>query len=285
MLPMNATIYKDKDKNAIRFSQIKKIEAEMPFNGLGIKYVAAGEEVYYANNKKYVVMEGEYIIGNDFTSSIVQINHQEPVQGLCIDISPQIIAEVANYHQLNTSNLQEFLLSDQFFVNKYHVKNTSLGYSLRQINSKIRTGEFNNDLNKNELFYSLAESIIGEQRFILDQLSKLDFKKTVTREETLRAILGARTYMEEHADANLSLEQICAASGLSKYHFIRVFKATFGISPYQYQISCRLQKARIALMNGKAIFDTAILFGYADVATFSKAFKQMFGCSPGAIKK
>jgi AraC-like DNA-binding protein len=38
-------------------------------------------------------------------------------------------------------------------------------------------------------------------------------------------------------------------------------------------------------MNGKAIFDTAILFGYADVATFSKAFKQMFGCSPGAIKK
>ena len=131
---MNKIIFQDKEKNAIRFSEISKIEGEMPFTGLGIKYVASGEETYYANNKKFTVKEGEYIIGNDFTSSIVHINNKEIVQGLCIDISADIISEVAQYYDINNSDLKEFLLSDQFFVNRYNVKNTSLGYSLIEIN-------------------------------------------------------------------------------------------------------------------------------------------------------
>lgn len=58
---MNLTVYKDETKNEIRFSKISKIEIEVPFAGLGVKYVASGREVYYANGKKYTVKEGEYI--------------------------------------------------------------------------------------------------------------------------------------------------------------------------------------------------------------------------------
>lgn len=281
---MNQTIYKDIDKNAIRFSKITNIEAEMPFTGLGVKYVASGEEIYYANGKKYIVKEGEYIIGNDFTSSIVNINKKEPVQGLCIDISSQIISEVAQYHDLNGSDLKEFLLSDQFFVNKYNAKNTSLGYTLKEINKKIISGKISNDLQENELFYSLAESIINDQRFVFDHLNKMDFKKIVTNEEVFRSVMHAKSFMEEHITENLSLEQICSEAGISKYHFVRVFKNTFGISPYQYQKRKRLDHARIELMKGTSVLETALLFGYADVPTFSKAFKQALGKSPIQIK-
>jgi hypothetical protein len=152
---MNHTIYTDTEKNAIRFSNFKKLESECSFSGLGIKYVASGEEIYYANDKKYKVNAGEYIIWNESTKSIVRIDHAEMVQGLCIDISSEIISEVAEFHDVNGSELKEFLLSDQFFVNRYNVKNTSLGYSLNEINQKIKTGTFTNDLQKNELFYSL----------------------------------------------------------------------------------------------------------------------------------
>ncbi len=281
---MNQTIYKDIDKNAIRFSNITNIEAEMPFTGLGIKYVASGEETYYANGKKYIVKEGEYIIGNDFTSSIVNINKKEPVQGLCIDISSQIISEVAQYHDLNGSDLKEFLLSDQFFVNKYNDKNTSLGYTLKEINKKIISGKISNDLQENELFYSLAESIINDQRFVFDHLSKMDFKKIITNEEVFRSVMHAKSFMEEHITKNLSLEQICSEAGISKYHFVRVFKNTFGISPYQYQKRKRLDHARIELQKGRSVLEAAFIYGYADVPTFSKAFKQAFGKSPSQIK-
>ena len=281
---MNQTVYKDQIKNAIRVSNFVRFDSDYPFSGLGVKYVVSGEETYYANNKKFSVRQGEYIIGNDFTKSVVQINHKHEVQGLCIDISSEIITEVAQYHDLSDANLKEFLLSDQFFVNRYNVKNTCLGYSLHEINKKIKAGLLNDSLQQCELFYSLAESIITDQRFVFDHLHKMEFKKTITNEEVFRAILQARTFIDEHAMDNLSLDQIALQIGISKYHFLRVFKNTFGISPYQYQKRIKLEKARIDLLYGRSIMETAFRYGYADVPSFSKAFKQAFLQSPGRIR-
>ena len=282
---MNQKIYSDHDGNAIRFSNFKKLELDCPFSGLGVKYVASGEEIYYANEKKYKVNAGEYIIGNEFTKSIVQIDHAEMVQGLCIDISSDIISEVAEFHDVNGTELKEFLLSDQFFVNRYNVKNTSLGYSLNEINQKIKSGTFTNDLQQNELFYSLAESIITDQRFVFDHLSKLDFKRNVTNEEVFRAVFQAKSLIDESITENLSLEKIAHQIGISKYHFIRVFKQVFGVSPYQYQKRKRLELTKIDLLNGNDILCTAVLYGFPDASSFSKAFKQQFGQSPGSIRK
>lgn len=282
---MNHTIYNDIENNAIRFSNFKKLETACPFSGLGVKYVASGEEIYYANDNKYKVKVGEYIIGNEFTKSIVQIDKNEAVQGLCIDISSEIISEVAEFHDVNGTELKEFLLSDQFFVNRYNVKNTSLGYSLNQINQKINAGTFTNDLQQNDLFYSLAESIIADQRFIFDHLSKLDFKKNVTNEELFRAVFQAKSFIDEHITDNLSLEKIALHIGISKYHFIRIFKSVFGISPYQYQKRKRLDFAKLDLMGDTEILTTAIRYGFSDASTFTKAFKQQFGQTPGSLKK
>jgi len=282
---MNQTKYIDNEKNCIRFSNFKKLETECPFTGLGVKYVASGEEIYYANDKKYKVNAGEYIIGNEFTKSIVQIDHKEIVQGLCIDISSEIISEVAEFHDVNGTELKEFILSDQFFVNRYDVKNTSLGYFLNEINQQIKNGIFSNDLQHSELFYSLAESIVTDQRFVFDHLSKLCFKKNVTNEEIFRAILQAKLLIDENITDNLSLEKIARQIGISKYHFIRVFKAAFGISPYQYQKRKRLELAKLDLLKGNEILFTAIRFGFPDAPTFTKAFKQQFGLTPGSLNK
>jgi AraC-like DNA-binding protein len=282
---MNQTIYQDENKNAIRFSEFNKLEAETPFTGLGIKYVASGEETYFANDKNFSVKEGEYIIGNDFTSSIVKIDHLKPVQGLCIDISSEIISEVADYYDLNGVDLREFLLSDQFFVNRYNIKNTTLGYSLVDINESINTRSHDMQFLREELFYSLAESIITDQRFIFNHLNKMDFKKVNTNEEVFRLLLNAKELLDLHAMKNLSLEEISAGAGISKYHFIRLFKNVFGISPYQYQIRRRLENAKLEILKGVSILDTAFACGYADLASFSKAFKQAFGQSPSQFIK
>ena len=281
---MNQTIYSDENANEIRFSEIKKIESEVAFKGLGIKYVVSGEETYYANGKKFMVREGEYIIGNDFTKSIVEINQEKAVEGICIDISTQIVSDVAAFYDLQPSNLKEFLLSDQFFVNRYNVKNTSIGYSLSEINKRIKSGSFANSLQEQELFYSLAESIITDQRFIFDHLNNLDFKKNITNEEVFRLILQAKNFIDENIKENLSLDEISVTIGISKYHFIRVFKQAFGVSPYQYQKRKRLDFAKFDLLNGNDILYTAIRYGFPDAPTFSKAFKQQFGQTPGAVR-
>jgi AraC-like DNA-binding protein len=282
---MNKTIYFDEDKNSIRYSQIKNIEAEIQFTGLGVKYVASGSEIYHANGKKFIVKEGEYIIGNDFTSSVVKIDQEEAVHGLCIDISSQIISEVSEFYDLSGTDLKEFLLSDQFFVNRYNVKNTTLGYTLQEINRKIQNSTIRNDLQQNELFYSLAESIVTDQRFIFEHLNKMDFKKVTTNEEIFRALLTAKNFIDENLLEELSLDQICMQSGLSKYHFIRLFKSTFGISPYQYLKRKQLELAKKDLISGKIPSEVYAIYGFSDVAAFSKSFKQQFGFAPSKMNK
>lgn len=282
---MNQVIYTDQDRNAIRFSDFKKLDSDCPFSGIGVKYVVSGEEIYFANDKKYSVRVGEYIIGNEFTKSTVQINNKSSVKGLCIDISSGIIVEVAEFYAVNGSELREFLLSDQFFVNRYNVQNTGLGYALLDISGKISSGTFVSDFEKNDLFYSLAESIVADQRFVFDHLSKLEFKKLRTNEELFRSALEAKAFIDQHLSENISLDTMALQAGISKYHFIRVFKSVFGISPYKYQRRKQLELAKYDLLSGEDILSTAIRYGYSDLSAFSKAFKKLFGLSPRAARK
>ncbi len=282
---MNQTIFQDEDKNAIRYSLINHIDTEIEFNGFGVKYVASGAEIYHVNGRKYKVEEGQYIIGNDFTKASVQINLKKQVQGLCIDISPKVINEVAMYNDISESELAEFLLSDQFFVNRYNIKNTTLGYTLHEINQQIKNGKFVDDFQHEELFYSLAESIVTDQRVVLNHLSKLNFKKQETNHELFRILLKAKDIMDTNLFDSLKLDEITTASGISKYHFIRLFKSVFGISPYQYLKRQKLEYARQQLSGGSKINDLASLLGYPDTPSFSKAFKQIFGITPSSVKK
>jgi AraC-like DNA-binding protein len=282
---VNETIYQDLAQNAIRFSVFTQMEGDTPFGGLGLKYVSSGVEVYYANNRKYTLRPGECLIGNDLTSTLVRINQPNPVQGLCIDIAPSIVSEVAQHHEAHLGNLQEFLLSDQFFVNKYAVGSTSLGHTLAVLNQRVKDGNFDIHQVQEELFYHLAECLICDQRLVLDHMSKMKFKREQTKQEVFRALWQARSIMEEDVRRNPSLEQICSEIGMSKYHFIRTFKQTFGVAPYQFLKQKRLEEARRELIMGLSTLDVALSFGYADVPTFSKAFKKAFGQTPGQIKK
>lgn len=282
---MNLSIYTDHLNNAIRFSSFAKMETETMFSGMGIKYVASGEEIYYVNGNKYAVKQGEYIIGNDFTSAFVKIDHHQAVQGLCIDVSTQIIDEVAGYHHLHGDDLKSFLLSEQFLVNKYQAKNTTLGYSLYEINKSIQNKSFDSLMLNEEVFYSLAESIIEDQRYIFNHLNKLNFTKENTNTEVFRLLLQAKNYIHDKLHQHVSLDELTVEIGMSKYHFIRLFKKVFGLSPYQYQKVKRVEYAKTLLQKGVNVAEVAIQLGYTDTASFSKSFKQVSGINPSDIKK
>lgn len=130
---MNKTIFQDDKANAIRISSLKKFEGDLIFSGFAAKFVVAGKESYYIKGRKYDINQGQYILGNSETISTIKIDSKEDVKGLCIDVSPAIIQEVAAYHLSNVDTIQDFLLGDQFLVNSYNAKHTCLGYALSEI--------------------------------------------------------------------------------------------------------------------------------------------------------
>ncbi|KHJ52526.1 MULTISPECIES: AraC family transcriptional regulator [unclassified Halomonas] len=105
----------------------------------------------------------------------------------------------------------------------------------------------------------------------------------VTGQRTSRpdTLLGhAKTYIHEHLEADISLDDISQAAHLSKYHFLRLFRQQFGMTPHQYVINCRVNAARSALDQGAPLTEIALRFGFADLSHFNRRFKRIYGMTP-----
>ncbi|BAY81725.1 putative transcriptional regulator [Calothrix parasitica NIES-267] len=69
--------------------------------------------------------------------------------------------------------------------------------------------------------------------------------------------------------------------GISRYHFCRLFQKSMGISPYQYLIKCRIERAKeLLLQPHTSIADVALKVGFSNQSHFSKYFKRVVGMTP-----
>jgi AraC-like DNA-binding protein len=93
---------------------------------------------------------------------------------------------------------------------------------------------------------------------------------------------SAFEYVEEHL-ASPSLEQMAAVARLSPYHFARQFKIATGVSPHQYVIARRVERARELLLGGTdlSLAEVAAQAGFSDQSQFSHHFKRLVGITPG----
>ncbi len=88
-------------------------------------------------------------------------------------------------------------------------------------------------------------------------------------------------YISDNLSEPIGLDELAALAGISPYHFARSFKKATGLSPHQYIIHCRMQKAKQLLLKSKlSITDIALDVGYKDVSNFINAFRKAVGTSP-----
>ncbi|MBE9064600.1 AraC family transcriptional regulator [cf. Phormidesmis sp. LEGE 11477] len=88
-------------------------------------------------------------------------------------------------------------------------------------------------------------------------------------------------YIEAHLAENISLETMATEVSMSRFYFCRLFKQSTGITPYQYLIKCRIERAKILLRQRKlSIADIALEVGFSNQSHFAKHFKRLVGATP-----
>ena len=87
-------------------------------------------------------------------------------------------------------------------------------------------------------------------------------------------------YINQHLAEPLSVDALAAHAYMSKFYLMRKFKADTGYGIHQYIRSKRLLLARDLLKTDLPITQISAEVGFADYSTFSRAFKEMFQCSP-----
>jgi AraC family transcriptional regulator len=99
------------------------------------------------------------------------------------------------------------------------------------------------------------------------------------------ALVRAVWYIESHLTETVSLEDIAAVAGISKYHLARSFAFAVSHGPLGYSRARRLSVAAKALQGGaRDILNVALDAGYASHEAFTRAFRDHFGLTPEAVR-
>jgi AraC-like DNA-binding protein len=94
-------------------------------------------------------------------------------------------------------------------------------------------------------------------------------------------IKEAISFVEQHFQDDISVEDIATFCGLNRSYFGKIFHEKMGKSPQEFLISYRMTKATELLKLTKlSIADISLTVGYPNQLHFSRAFKKVYGVSP-----
>lgn len=133
-------------------------------------------------------------------------------------------------------------------------------------------------------------SLEGEEKVCV-ALQRL-VRKNATPTGPARRITGAdarvakvREILDDRTAENVGLDELAAAAGISRFHLIRVFQRRYGLTPFAYQRSRRIEKARAVLRTGKSIADAAAAAGFSDQSHLGRSFRAVMGSTPGEYRE
>lgn len=92
----------------------------------------------------------------------------------------------------------------------------------------------------------------------------------------------AKSLLLENLDGNVSISEVAQMCNLSRGYFIRAFRETTGMTPYQWVLRERIDRARDLLRTSNTpLAEVAIACGFADQSHFTRVFAGIVGTTPG----
>ncbi|MBM7663949.1 AraC-like DNA-binding protein [Solibacillus kalamii] len=139
--------------------------------------------------------------------------------------------------------------------------------------------------------YSLEQRIVNLSNAILSEkdeafcselflsltgfLTQSDF---YLKDKKENALIGkAKNILHANLEHVLKLDEVCKELNLSKFQFIRLFKAHTGITPYQYFLNCKIERAKQLIEQKKDIYSAVAQCGFVDLTHLNKHFKGVYG--------
>ena len=102
---------------------------------------------------------------------------------------------------------------------------------------------------------------------------------------TYNQIEKAIKYIDENFKSHPSVDEIAKNVGMSKYHFIRVFKDYVGLTPQQFLHSVTLNYAKEHIKESKSILDSSLDIGLSSSSRLHELFVNLIGVTPKEWKE
>jgi AraC-like DNA-binding protein len=97
-----------------------------------------------------------------------------------------------------------------------------------------------------------------------------------------RRIVDSKLFIDNNYLDNIDIGNIAGEACFSKFHFLRLFKQTYNMTPHQYLTSLRIEKAKELLRNNLSATETCYAVGFESLSSFHKLFKRHVKLAPSA---
>ncbi|MDJ0594402.1 MAG: AraC family transcriptional regulator [Pleurocapsa sp. MO_226.B13] len=193
---------------------------------------------------------------------------------LQIAISPQFLQQIAT--ETINSDPDRLKLATEFRVRNPQIEQLAMMLRAELYRGSEGIGQLYIESLANALTVNLLRDHAGTKPDI------------VTYEGGLsdRALVRVTEYINEHLSQGIKLEDLASHIGITQFHFSRLFKKSTGMSPHQYVMQQRIERAKQLLKTADiSIADIALDCGFSSQSHLGKYFRQLTGITPKAYRQ
>ena len=268
-------LYDDKNNELIKVfhskvSPGKRSYSEHHHTQCELSLFISGSGVYTVCDRVYEFSDGDmFLFGSDETHCITDIYTETDL--LNIHFEPRLLWE----HSDNIELLNLFFSKNNSFTNKYPGSDLNLKKLILDTENELKNKLTGYKIEcRNKLFSALIY-ILRNYDYFDRSTAYIKYRPATDN------MKNAMNYINEHIDEKLTLKDIAAAACMSQTYFSSVFKKLNGISPWEYIIIKRIEKAVFLIRTSDmTMLEIAESCGFSSSSNFYKTFSKITNKKP-----
>ena len=99
-----------------------------------------------------------------------------------------------------------------------------------------------------------------------------------------RRVVKAKLFIDDNYSSAIDLENIADEACFSKFHFFRLFKTVYALTPHQYLTAVRINHAKRLLSDGATVARACYSVGFDSLSSFTGLFRRRVGVTPAVFQ-
>ncbi|HEY5808648.1 MAG TPA: AraC family transcriptional regulator [Povalibacter sp.] len=262
-------------ENCIILGSSKNVEYGKYRQRLSVKMANGGGERYFIDNRTLVVDDDSYLVLNDERDYSSVIRAERSVESFSVFFRTGLMEEVMGAMGASIERVTEPSYARAVeFPERLQPHDTTVSPVMRFIRHHIRSG-VDDEAWYEEQLHVLAAKLLVQQRRVRLQTLRLECARPATRIELCRRLALAADFILSNYERDLRLEQMAAAACLSAHHFMRLFRAVYGVTPTQFLYRKRVQAAlHLQCRSSLPLQEIASRVGFNSRATFYRQLRR-----------
>lgn len=238
-----------------------------------------GEVHCKIDGRPFTVCASTFLIINPFQQLEYSTDEKATVEVTNIHFNYAFFQNLYNYFTASDAILLDDIEGTQNavlpeFFNELHYKNQDISRQITLLSACTDEYIFEEKISE------IALLLLQRQNECNRKVRSIKSRKSTTQKELYKRISMAKDIIFNSYQQPLSIEKLSQEATVSKFHFTRLFKDIYGLSPYQYLKTVRLEKAKELLIKQYSIEEVAHKVGFVESNSFINAFRSFTGEYP-----